>query len=322
MAIFVFILSSAAYRIIVFDFLKFKCYYTKHRIRRLIQIFNLDNFFHVYLSIYPYMQRKDVVNFLDQLFARKAELTRIKSMLEKDIAGAPEGNLRISHSNKCAQYYWKKAPGNGPGKYICKKDYALAKALAQKTYEIATQNAVEKELKAIDECINRFPEVICEDIFSSLSDERKKLITPIWESDAEFVSNWEMVEYEGKEFCDELSEFYTNRDERVRSKSEVIIANALNDAGVPYRYEYPTNICGIMVYPDFTVLNVRKRREIVWEHFGMLDDNDYMIKTIRKMNLYLQGGFYMGENYICTWESSRHPLSIRHIKKIIEHYCL
>lgn len=51
-------------------------------------------------------------------------------------------------------------------------------------------------------------------------------------------------------------------DERVRSKSEVIIADILNQEGIPYRYECPLQLKGWgKVYPDFTVLSERERPE-------------------------------------------------------------
>lgn len=55
----------------------------------------------------------------------------------------------------------------------------------------------------------------------------------------EFIKNWEKKEYEGKSFFMGCPEYYTTKGERVRSKSEVIIADSLYRANVPYRYEYP-----------------------------------------------------------------------------------
>ncbi len=39
----------------------------------------------------------------------------------------------------------------------------------------------------------------------------------------------------------------------VRSKSELIIANALAAKGVDYAYERPLTIEGVTKYPDFTI---------------------------------------------------------------------
>ena len=50
--------------------------------------------------------------------------------------------------------------------------------------------------------------------------------------------------FTGKPFEINAPEYYTASGVRVRSKSEVIIADALDHAGVPYRYEYPTSVKG------------------------------------------------------------------------------
>ena len=84
--------------------------------------------------------------------------------------------------------------------------------------------------------------------------------------------------------------FYdTKRKERVRSKSELNIANMLDSYGVPYKYECPLKLKdGKVIYPDFTVINVKSRKVIYWEHRGMMDDKNYAnmavsrIKQMRK----------------------------------------
>ena len=66
----------------------------------------------------------------------------------------------------------------------------------------------------------------------------------------------------------------------------------LDRYNVPYLYEFPIELAGIgIVHPDFRILNVRRRKEIIWEHFGMMDDRDYrddkMIE-IEKYNLLMK----------------------------------
>ncbi|MEE3440399.1 MAG: hypothetical protein VZR07_10670, partial [Ruminococcus sp.] len=56
--------------------------------------------------------------------------------------------------------------------------------------------------------------------------------------------------------------FETQRGEIVRSKSEVIIADALYYANIPYHYEKPIKVGDRVIYPDFTVLNVKTSLQI------------------------------------------------------------
>ena len=58
---------------------------------------------------------------------------------------------------------------------------------------------------------------------------------PIDVPDELFAAEWQSFEYERKGFADNLQEHYTRKNERVRSKSEVLIADALYAAGIPYR---------------------------------------------------------------------------------------
>ena len=92
---------------------------------------------------------------------------------------------------------------------------------------------------------------------------------------------------------------------------------------VPYRYEYPLYLEGAdTIYPDFMVLNVRLRKELYWEHFGIMDDAEYAEKAVRKIAKYYMNGFYPGENLILTYETRATPLNVLQIKEIIKHYLL
>ncbi len=92
----------------------------------------------------------------------------------------------------------------------------------------------------------------------------QKMISAACLPDSDFAEIWQNISYEGKAFTEDTPTLLTSRDEKVRSKSEIIIADALNRLGIPYRYEYPleiTNEKGIRktFYPDFICLNLRTR---------------------------------------------------------------
>lgn len=111
------------------------------------------------------------------------------------------------------------------------------------------------------------------------------------------------------------------KGERVRSKSELIIADILSKEGVPYRYEYPLYLRGMgRIYPDFTVLNITKREEVFWEHFGMMDDPVYAEGAIKKIATYEQNGIFPGENLILTYEARKNPINQKLVRSLIEHY--
>jgi len=104
----------------------------------------------------------------------------------------------------------------------------------------------------------------------------------------------------------------------VRSKSEVIIADALYDAGIPYRYEWERVFGGVRYVPDFTLLRPYDRREIIWEHFGMMDDEDYRRSTHIKLGVYMRHGYTPGDNFIATYESLENPLDPREVRFLVD----
>ena len=74
--------------------------------------------------------------------------------------------------------------------------------------------------------------------YSSLHPGRKCLVEPLEVSDEEYINKWMSKPYVPKGFKEEdNTEYYTENGERVRSKSEVIIANTLKSLNIPYKYE-------------------------------------------------------------------------------------
>lgn len=87
----------------------------------------------------------------------------------------------------------------------------------------------------------------------------------------------------------------------VRSKSEKIIADRLWAHGVKFRYEAQFLIEGREFYPDFTI-RLKDGKLIIWEHFGLLDNNEYADNASRKLDLFRRAGYKQHTNLICTDE--------------------
>ncbi len=160
--------------------------------------------------------------------------------------------------------------------------------------------------------------------YEDMNEGRKIMINPIEIDDYEYIKRWNSISYVGKTFhSDDDTEYYTDKNERVRSKSEIIIANTLKKYSIPYRYEYPIEINGKgMFYPDFTILNVKKRKEIYWEHFGIMDDSSYRDNALRKIALYEENNMFLGDNLIITFESSSVKLNVKEVERKIKKYLI
>lgn len=82
----------------------------------------------------------------------------------------------------------------------------------------------------------------------------------------------------------------TSREEMVRSKSEVIIANELAHRKIEYSYEQPLTIDGVTKYPDFTIEDAESGRNFYWEHCGMLHVPRYRRRWEEKVAWYKAQG--------------------------------
>ena len=111
----------------------------------------------------------------------------------------------------------------------------------------------------------------------------------------------------------------------VRSKNEVLIAEALYAAGLEFWYEkrlelvvksgdgYNTDV----EYPDFTI-RLPDGSIVYWEHFGMMDKKDYQEKNYRKLQNYLANGIYPPHNLIMTFDGENMPFDNGAVWRIIQ----
>lgn len=252
-----------------------------------------------------------------QMSERKEELEQFLNIKTQALKNAPDGFLRVSKKHNSMQYYHR----TGRSKYECfylnRNQNKIAAALAQKDYDCKIAIELKAEIKALIKALDAYQPKRLNDIYLKLHKYRKPLITTIILPDEEYVSRWLSFEFEKKLFRQDAPEYYTARNERVRSKSEIIIADTLNRFNVPYRYECPLQIrgCGT-VHPDFTCLNIRTRKEFLWEHNGKMSDADYADYATKRIDMYTLAGYSADENLILTYETVNKPLNSR----VIEYY--
>jgi len=82
----------------------------------------------------------------------------------------------------------------------------------------------------------------------------------------------------------------TSKGLAVRSKSELIIADALSQAGVVFEYEKPLTFGASTRYPDFTIDDEISGRTVYWEHLGLLERADYRLSWEKKLAWYKAHG--------------------------------
>ena len=268
---------------------------------------------------------------LDGLKERSEELKKIVCQIEARLRTAPRGRLKISKRKN--KYVFYCAGGDAENvsdlKYISKRNYSDLDEfdktgeecrLAQKMYDRKALKAAKRELDVVETFIRNYDGSELERTYGAIEGIRKEMIDPVempWETAA---AEWLRQGYEGKQISTAHPAVFSKRGEKMRSKSEVLIANSLSAAGVPYKYEAPLRLEEITVYPDFTVLRESDRKEIYWEHLGMMDDKEYAEKAIKKIEIYGRNGIIAGKGLILTYETENDPLDSRSIERYISEY--
>ena len=254
----------------------------------------------------------------DDIEARYNELSSLLVILNKKTQSLPDGRINIKHING-GTYFYKVVNGNVET-VLDKNNDKLIHDLAQKNYYEKAIRTAEKELSVLKRALDHYPQTVPEDVFELLTEERKKLVTPIILTDDQYLKQWLEKPYEQKGFKEETPFYTTLKGERVRSKSEQIGADRLYINGIPYKYECPLKINNKIIFPDFTILRMSDRKELYWEHFGMMDDPQYADNMVRKMNSYTLANIYQGDRLFSTYETGNTPLDTRVIDRMINEF--
>ena len=108
----------------------------------------------------------------------------------------------------------------------------------------------------------------------------------------------------------------------VRSKSEADIISRLEHYGVPYHYDEICSIGNTELAIDLLCINTTSGKFWYWDHRGMMDQENYVNKTLYCESQYYKAGFIPWINMIVTTETKEHPLDIQWVDTIIQYYLL
>ncbi len=279
--------------------------------------------------------RKEVQRIKETVtqLARKADVIILKTQKEAEFDEL-SGRLRIQNKASGPQFFHVASSNDRKGRYLSKKnpeDIALASRLAQADYYRQLKKNTNQwlaGLSRIEQSLDTLPACSPENLFAD-NESRLSLVTPVALSDAEYSRQWQAATWKKKSFSQDAPVLLTNRGERVRSKSEKILADRLNELQIPYRYEYPLKLNvqrtytgelddgtevsfqkqkSVTFYPDFTLL-APDRTEIILEHFGLMDENPYKSGFVGKLRIYAENGFFPGNNLIISAETADIPLN-------------
>ena len=206
-----------------------------------------------------------------------------------------------------------------------KKDAGLVRELALSEYRKELEPVLEAELSHLRGLLGVIGQL--SEVYYRLHEGKRVLIEPDVLPIQERIRRFLNEEYAGLPFDeDDRTAFFTNRGERVRSKSEKIIADEFNRLGIPYRYEKPLKLFvdGKMreFYPDFTAMNITTGELKYVEHLGMMDNPAYFKNLLSKLDVYEKNNLLIGRDVLLLHESSYRPLNTRVIADYVNDFLM
>ncbi len=160
-------------------------------------------------------------------------------------------------------------------------------------------------------------------VYQNLSAAKKALVRPVVPTDEELVRKWKDSYKGSRNTFPGQGVYLTEGGEKVRSKSEKILADIFRKNGIPYSYEPEFRLKdGSHLFPDFALLNLKTGKTVYWEHFGLVSEGEYAIRTLQKLDLYEKNGLMAGRDLLYSMESEGAPLDISQIEQKIREFLL
>lgn len=258
---------------------------------------------------------------------RILELEESIVKLQKSLKKAPEGSLWVHKKGTYTQYgIYQNNSDEGKVKYLSVKEKKLIQELQQKSYNEKILFALKNQVLCLRKTLSLLKEESPEAVLNNFSEEKQKLTIPVTLSNEEYAKQWQSKKYDAPGFTEDSLIFVTQSGLRVRSKSEIIIADLLQQKKVPFLYESPLELKTLYgkktFHPDFCCLNLRTRQEFYWEHFGMMDDPEYSANAVGKLKVFNENHFIQGKNLIITMETQNNPLTAKEVRGVIEEFLL
>lgn len=222
----------------------------------------------------------------------------------------PAGYLYVRKSSKKKLFYQIIRNRTTDKQINISSDPQLIKQLAKKKVYKKLLRIYRNNINAIRQFLSRYQPLVAQDLFPN--DIRQILIEPM-----QLPGTYDRCPFDPHVHIHE-----TICGMLVRSKSEVIIANALWHYGIPFCYEEIFHTFdGNYFYPDFTI-HLPDGSVIIWEHLGLLKKKDYCKSTANKLYYFQNEGYTIGKNLIITQDDWKGSCDSENIYHIIETYIL
>ncbi|MEI6131258.1 MAG: hypothetical protein WCQ41_00345 [Bacillota bacterium] len=254
----------------------------------------------------PVVDFKDYKNedSLTEAIKVERELSgQLLKKFKKEMENMPAGG--ISRKNIKGNYYFyhncRDSLGNNHQKYLGKNEMELAEKLRRKAFLKKCMPILFSNIKMMEKFLLKYRPFFASDIIKGLvvPFESQKYYAPSLKAK---IKAWINEPYERLEMKTDSLIHTSVGGIKMRSKSETIIADILEQNGIPYRYEAKLILGGKTYYPDFTIIKPRDGEILYWEHFGMMNDQNYAKRAENKLDVFSSFGLIPWQNCINTYD--------------------
>lgn len=249
------------------------------------------------------------------------DCTRQLNLNEAILKTMPWGHLTKAKNNGKDRYYQTDYSNNTRMRKTVSTEELLAELL-RKEFLAEKKTILEKQKTILEDALNHMPETCDEEqIINRILEKRfpnadKDLIDQIRFGKTEKQS-WMNAPYQQSDFKPELKRFNTSFGLKVRSKSELIIAELLHSLGVAFRYEEVLKIGNITYAPDFTIM--RDDGSIIyWEHFGLIGNIGYYDRQLSKLRVFYGAGIVPWKNLIISYDDENGVIDAATVMNLIQ----
>lgn len=262
---------------------------------------------------------------------------KLKAIYIKELNTLPKGKLIGYINNGKYQYYHSKTIN---GKYTRQgigKDQHKKKQLARKEYLIKAIPIIENNIKILAAAIDSYQSITPDYIINKMSAIYKSLPTQYYTDKisvhgfhqnrsvdsikAEELQQWMNAPFDQSTYKPEEKIHTTSRDLKVRTKSELIIAEILYMYNIAFRYEQRLYIRDKRFAPDFTI-QLPDGRIFYWEHVGLTNSFGYMNDHYYKLKYYQYKNIVPWKNLILTYDNEAGQLNTQIIHSEIKNKLL
>lgn len=234
-------------------------------------------------------------------------LTKMKKrsdFVNKQISAMREGRLLITRRGNGTEYFQEQYIKGKRIRRSIGKDRRLVAELACKQYMIVQLDLLDENILLVESILSKFVEPSHENIRARLTGRLAELPDSMFAEKTPWRNSYNQSSY-----MPEARIHTTSRGLKVRSKSELLIAEKFYEYEVQFRYEEILQVGKHVLVPDFTVRR-RDGKMFYWEHCGRTHDRQYIEHHHWKMNLYEGVGIVPWDNLIVTYDNEAGSINL------------